>query len=330
MTNNKINDITIIGAGPAGLYGWYCAEMIGLKGFIIEQNKTIGGQPEQLYPDRYIYDLPIVDKITGKDFINKLYNQASKKSKTITLKLNTKITSLSINKNYFVLKLSHQTIYTKTILITIGDGASIPIKLKLDNNYNNISYYKINYNQFNNKRLIILGGGDSAVDLANEILENNITKNVTLIHRGWKLRSRTSDLVKLSQNKNLKILLDTTITKLNIKDNSVTSLIVNNNNQLQKLLCDHIIVQYGCIASYCEIEKWPLNFNKSGKILISSSSLTNIQNIYAAGSIAHYPNKFYNLMTTFSEVVNAIANINKYIQQDNYSSLYFGYYQQKP
>ncbi|AGM25277.1 NAD(P)/FAD-dependent oxidoreductase [Spiroplasma chrysopicola] len=324
-----MKDLLIIGAGPVGLYAWSCAGLMGLSGYIIEGNSVPGGQPAELFPDKAIYDLPGIDKITGQDFVNNLLAKTEKYCGKITLLLETKVVELTEINDGFAVKLTNNTVIkVKTILITTGNGVFTPIKLEqLDSSftYQNLTYQITNPTQYHNKTIAILGGGDSALDWANHFVEEKITPHVTIVHRREHYRAKDSSVEKLKQNqikeyKNYHIEAITTngdlITEMN--------LIHNADNSLIPLRADYYLVQYGAKIMPSIISQWPLTFTRTNKIIISPSGQTSHPRIFAAGNIATYEGKYYNMATGFGESINALYNITKIIHGEKYHPGYLG------
>src|SRR5690625_76201 len=169
MEQDNLFDITIIGGGPAGLFASFYGGLRQMKVKIIESMPQLGGQLTALYPEKYIYDIPGFPKITGKDLVDTLKEQAAQFNPTIVLEQSV----LNIDENDGVFALTSNTgeiHYSKTILITGGAGAFEPRRLKLDNESrfenNCLHYFVDDLNKFAGKKVAVFGGGDSALDWA--------------------------------------------------------------------------------------------------------------------------------------------------------------------
>src|SRR5512135_1694289 len=164
----EIYDITIVGAGPVGLYGLYYTSMRDMRAKIVDSLPQIGGQLMALYPEKYIYDVPGFRKVLAKDLIRNLEDQAFQHDPTVCV--NERIASLTKGEDgIFRLVSEGGSLHlSRTVLISAGVGAFVPRKLdvpRIDELEGRGVYYFVrNMADFQNKRVLIVGGGDSAVD----------------------------------------------------------------------------------------------------------------------------------------------------------------------
>ncbi|WP_368487113.1 NAD(P)/FAD-dependent oxidoreductase [Spiroplasma sp. DGKH1] len=324
-----MKDILIIGAGPVGLYGWSCAGMLGLNGYIIEGNMYVGGQPIELYNEKEIYDIPGFLNIRASNFVDLLHQQALKNGNNIELMLETNIKKLTpIPDGFHVELTNNQIINVKTILITTGNGVFNPIHLEqLDPNliYQNLSYRMENVNNYQNKKVVILGGGDSALDWANHLVEHNITTDVTIVHRRDLYRAKEASVQKLKAN-HIQELKPYVIKDIMVENNTVKELILTNTNDQSEhyVSADLFLVQYGSKMGPSIISSFDLEFDKLRKIKIQANGKTSNPRIFAAGNIASYEGKYYNMMTGFGECINSLVNITKVLYGEKYHPGYLG------
>ena len=176
-------DLIIVGGGPAGLYSATLSSLHGLNAILIEGLSSLGGQLSALYPEKDIVDLPGFSKITAQGYINELINQNNAQKNPTPLKVDETVLSFKKIENGYEITTNKDTYQTKTILFASGMGVFSPRKIGLENEdlFTNISYSINDSSRFNNKNVIILGGGDSAVDYANML--SSKAKKVTIIHR---------------------------------------------------------------------------------------------------------------------------------------------------
>lgn len=200
MNNNSNNvyDITIIGAGPVGLFATFYAGMRSMKVKVIDALPELGGQLSALYPEKPIYDIPGFNKVRAKDLVERLEGQATKYNPTQCL--NEKVLSLHRNEDGLIeLKTNKKTHLSKTILICAGLGAFTPNKLEVtgvsEYEEKGIFYYIKNISDLSGKKVLVIGGGDSAVDWSLSLIE--IAKKVILIHRRDKFTAHEDSVIKL-------------------------------------------------------------------------------------------------------------------------------------
>jgi thioredoxin reductase (NADPH) len=157
-------DVLIIGGGPAGIFATYLAHVKGLKPLLIESSEYLGGQPITLYSQKEIYDYPGFNKIKAYELSQNLINQL--KSISVDIYLSTTITTYTKKASMFNVQLSNnKTISCHSIIIACGIGAFKPVQFEGNiNSHANIKYVVDNIQNFQNKTVVVLGGGDSAVD----------------------------------------------------------------------------------------------------------------------------------------------------------------------
>jgi ferredoxin/flavodoxin---NADP+ reductase len=316
-------DITIIGGGPTGLYAAYYAGLRGMKTKIIDALPELGGQLTALYPEKYIYDVAGFPKILAKDLTANLIKQALQYNPAVHL--GSKITQMDIRKRadkpaagpetYFYLETGEgDTHDTLAILLTIGIGAFAPRKLNLRDaekfEGKGLSYFVQDKAMFKGKNILIVGGGDSAVDWSNTLYP--IAQKVTLVHRRNQFRAHEEN-VRLLRQSPVEIRIPYEIREL--KGNThIESVVIydNTTGAVEEIPVDHILLNLGFVANIGKIKEWGLNLVK-GDIEVSSKMETNIPGIYAAGDIVTYPGKLKLIATGFGEAATAANNAKTYI-----------------
>ncbi|MGL4647214.1 MAG: NAD(P)/FAD-dependent oxidoreductase, partial [Mycoplasmoidaceae bacterium] len=186
-------DVLIIGGGPGGMYASIIGSLLNVSSVIVESNPFLGGQPTQLYAEKTIADYPGFSEILTSELMNGMTNQINSLAKKPEIILNTYVIAVEKKEDRFITKLQNGKIYeTDAIIIATGSGNFLPIKNEIleRKNYSNIHYIFKDSSIYKNKRVVILGGGDSALDWANFLVERKITNVVSLIHRRSELRAR--------------------------------------------------------------------------------------------------------------------------------------------
>jgi ferredoxin/flavodoxin---NADP+ reductase len=316
-------DITIIGGGPTGLFAAFYAGLRGMKTMIIDALPQLGGQLIALYPEKYIYDVAGFPKVLAKELAQNLIDQALQYNPAVHL--GDKITDMRILKNenddegkplqYFGLDTEDgSTHQTYSILLTIGIGAFAPRKLKLEDagkfEGRGVEYFVKDKSKFENKRLLIVGGGDSAVDWGLHL--HDAAQSIKLIHRRDRFRAHEDNVKKLFESPvDIKIPYEVKAIEGSAHVEKVT--IYNNQTKDEEQFeVDYILLNLGFIANIGRIKEWGLNILK-GDIEVTSKMETNVNGIYAAGDIVTYPGKLKLIATGFGEAATAINNAKTYI-----------------
>lgn len=308
-----IYDITIIGGGPVGLFTAFYAGMRQASVKIIESLPQLGGQLSALYPEKYIYDIAGFPKVRAQELIDNLVEQMNQFETTVSLEQSVE-TIGRMEDNVFYVTTNKETHYTKAIIITAGNGAFQPRKLKIEGEEKfesaNIHYFVQNLEQFASKRVVVFGGGDSAVDWA--LMLEPIAAEVTLVHRRDKFRAHEHS-VELLKNSKVKIMTPYVPIEL-IGETKVEKVLLNEakSGEPFELEVDDVLVTYGFVSSLGPIKEWDLKIENNA-IVVNSRMETNIEGIYAAGDICTYEGKVKLIASGFGEAPTAVSNAKVYI-----------------
>ncbi|WP_093669223.1 NAD(P)/FAD-dependent oxidoreductase [Sporolactobacillus nakayamae] len=318
MKDQELFDITIIGGGPTGLFAAFYAGMRQMKVKIIESLPQLGGQLSTLYPEKEIFDVAGFSRIKAKDLVKNLIEQAQQFHPRIVL--DEKIETMNRLENG-VIELgsaSGELHRTKTVVITAGVGAFSPRPLKVEQDVTavtNIHYYVQDVTVFKNKRVVILGGGDSAVDWANTL--GPIAKEVTIVHRREQFRAHETSVEEMKKA-SVQVKTPFVAKAVTSKQNKIDQLIIQmvKGDDEEALPLDDLIVNYGFVSALGPIKDWGLDLEKNS-ILVNSKMETNIPGVYAAGDIAAYPGKVKLIATGLGEAPTAVNNAKHYIDPDS-------------
>lgn len=309
----KIYDITIIGGGPVGLFTAFYAGMRQASINIIESLPQLGGQLSALYPEKFIYDIAGFPKVSAQNLVNNLIEQMNQFKVDHCLG-QTVQTIRRRDNGVFELMTNKQMHYSKTIIITAGNGAFQPRTMKLENEESfvgkNLHYFVDTMEKFADKEVVLFGGGDSAVDWA--LMLEPIAKKVTLVHRRDSFRAHeySVDLLKKSRVEILTPYVPTTL----IGDEQIEKVIIQKNNSEEtiELTVDDVLVNYGFVSSLGPIKNWGLEIEKNS-IIVNSKMETNIEGIYAVGDICTYEGKVKLIVTGFGEAPIAVSEAKMYV-----------------
>ncbi|GAA0430909.1 MAG: NAD(P)/FAD-dependent oxidoreductase [Bacillota bacterium] len=310
----EVYDVTIIGAGPVGLFTAFYGGMRQASVKIIESLPHTGGQLTALYPEKYIYDVAGFPKVRAQELVDNLEEQANLFDPEIVLEQAIENVERLEDGTFKLTSNKKEVHYTKTIIITAGNGAFQPRRLDIDqcDKFENINlhYHVKDMNQYKDQRVVLLGGGDSAVDWA--LMLEPIAEKVTLVHRRDKFRAHEHSVEKLYAS-NVEIL--TPFVPSNIVANERIEQVVLEEVKGDReitLDVDAVLCNYGFVSTLGPIKDWGLEIEKNS-IVVNSKMETNIPGIYAAGDICTYVGKVKLIATGFGEGPTAINNAKQYI-----------------
>lgn len=321
-------DIIIIGAGPAGLFSIFQAGMLGMKCHVIDSLEAIGGQCTALYPQKPIYDIPAYPSISAQDLIDNLSKQSQPFK--ANFHLNQTVTKLNKEGDYWLVETSKDTkISAKAIIIAAGCGAFGPNRPPINNieNYeNNSVFYAVNnVEKFRNKKIVIGGGGDSAVDWAIALQE--IAQKITIIHRRPKFRcapESSKKLHELADANKLEIMTPHQLHDIKGQNGQLQTVLVKDfEENVTEIAADFLLPFYGLSMELGPITSWGLNISKKLIEVNCATMKTSLDGVYAVGDIATYQNKLKLILNGFAEVSMACHDIYKIIFPD--TPLHFEY-----
>jgi len=313
---DEIFDITIVGAGPVGLYATYYSGLRDMKVKLIDALPQLGGQLTALYPEKFIYDVAGFPEILAKELAENLIAQAMQYEPAIFL--NEKIIKLESLEDEKIIKLTSEggnIHFSKTVVLSLGIGAFVPRKLDIPDvkrlEGRGIHYVVKDKSIFRGKNILIVGGGDSAVDWALNL--EGIAKHITLIHRRDVFKAHEDSLRKLF-NSTVEVKTFYELKRIH-GDEHVEGATIFDNRTGEEIYLDvqHILLFLGFLANLEFIQSWGLEIDKNA-IKVNSKMETNIPGVYAAGDIVNYPGKLKLISTGFGEAAIAVNNAKNYIE----------------
>nr|WP_144554655.1 NAD(P)/FAD-dependent oxidoreductase [Bacillus sp. X1(2014)] len=310
----EVYDITIIGGGPTGLFTAFYGGMRQASVKIIESLPQLGGQLSALYPEKYIYDVAGFPKIRAQELINNLKEQMSKFQPAVALEQS--VEKLEKQEDgTFKLTTNKEVHYSKTIIITAGNGAFQPRRLELESaaqyERKNLYYFIEDLNQFAGQKVVVFGGGDSAVDWA--LMLEPIAEQVSIVHRRDKFRAHEHSVENLY---NSKVNVKTPYVPVELvgDESGIKQVVLEtvNGKEKVKVDVDAVICNYGFVSSLGPIKEWGLAIEKNS-IVVNSKMETSIPGIYAAGDICTYEGKVKLIACGFGEAPTAVNNAKAFI-----------------
>ena len=311
---NKI-DALIIGAGPTGLFCAHQLGLIGLKCEIVDNLDKIGGQCIELYPDKPIYDIPAIPECTGEELTKNLIEQI--KPFNFNFHLNDRVQEIKKQNNEWIVNtLKGKEFITPNIVIAGGVGSFEPRKFPTKNcekfEEKAVLYSIKDKNIFKDKKVVIFGGGDSALDWAIELSKNS---KVTLIHRRDEFRGAPSSVEKikeLEKEKKIEVLTKYSINDVKGGEKLESVEIKHEEGQIKSINVDYVLGFFGLIMQLGPILEWGLNIDKKTIPVNTENFETNHKGIFAIGDICTYPGKLKLILSGFHEGALAARGCFKY------------------
>ncbi|MGX7030711.1 NAD(P)/FAD-dependent oxidoreductase [Vagococcus zengguangii] len=309
MSQHESYDITIIGGGPTGLFSAFYAGMRQARTLVIESLPQLGGQLAMLYPEKHIYDVAGFPSVTARELVDNLIEQNQRFEHDYAL-TETVIAIEKNEDNLFNIMTNKNVYRSKTIIITAGNGAFEPRRMTLNEadtcEEHSLHYFINDLEKFRDQRVVVTGGGDSAIDWA--LMLEPIAKEVTLVHRRKEFRGHEHSVSLLKQS-SVQLKTPYIVDEIEHTEGMIHTIhLVNPKEDTQEtILADHLIVNFGFKSSIGPIKDWGLEL-KGRQIKVSSDMMTSAPGIFAAGDICWYPGKVELIATGLGEAPTAVNN----------------------
>jgi thioredoxin reductase (NADPH) len=307
-------DLIIIGGGPTGLFAAFYAGLRRMSVKIIDSLEALGGQLVTLYPEKYIYDVAGFPRVLAKDLAASLIEQALQDHPTVCLGEQVSTLDFDERARTYTVRTSLGAHPARAILIAAGVGSFTPKTLPLPSAAEylgrGLHYFVKSVDPFRGQRVLIVGGGDSAVDWANALA--GVAAHVTLIHRRDRFRAHEQSVARLRTG-------PTEIRTFHELKSiggagriQHATLYDNRTNAEQTLDVDHVLVNIGFESSLGPIAGWGLEL-EGGQIVVDHMMQTSRPGIYAAGDVATFPGKLKLIATGFGEACTAVNFAKHYL-----------------
>lgn len=320
MNQPELFDVTVIGGGPAGLYSTFYSGLREMKTKLIEFQPTLGGKLH-VYPEKMIWDVGGVTPLPGAKLMEQLIEQGLTFDPEVVL--NEKIVSITRKLDgTFVLKAaSGQEHYTKTVIVAVGSGILNPKKLEIEGaerfEVANIHYTVTSLARFKDKTVIISGGGNTALDWANEL--ESVARKVYICYRKEHLSGHEAKVTQLV-NSSVVCLPQTSITRLIACENhdriQTVELTDQETGEVFYQDVDDVIVNHGYEQDSSLLKNSKLDIEMVNDFYIAGNATSEscIEGIYAAGDILSYEGKVNLIAGCFQDAANAVNKAKQYIQ----------------
>jgi thioredoxin reductase (NADPH) len=311
-------DICIVGAGPVGLFSVFEAGLLKMRCHLVDVLPQIGGQLSEIYPKKPIYDIPGYPEIKAEELVENLRQQIHPFKPTFTLGERVETVTRTDDNSFIVLTSDKTEIKAKVLVIAGGLGCFEPRKPEVEHleyfEGKGVVYMVKDPEKFRRKKLVIAGGGDSALDWAIHLTE--IAETVTLVHRNESFRGApdsTEKVFHLAKQGRLNLLLNSNLHALEGNGILKSVDIINKQGVVNKVEADYMIPLFGLSPKLGPIGEWGLNIDKSAIEVNTFDYSTNVPGIYAIGDINTYPGKLKLILSGFHEAALMAQSAFKFV-----------------
>ena len=310
-------DVVIIGAGPCGLFQVFELGLLDMKAHLIDNLDKIGGQCAELYPDKNLYDIPSRPAITGQELTDDLIKQAEPFNPSYHL--NQLTSKISLNDNDILVETDKGTsIKCKSLVIAAGAGSFVPRKLPAEGSQElenkNIFYSVKKRSDFQDKNILIIGGGDSALDYVMGF--QGIAKKVSLVHRRKEFKGvqdSVNKVMSLVDKGDVNFNMGS-LKKVEKNDNGKVTVTLDDETTLSDI--DAIFPFFGLKIELGPIADWGLNLEKNLISVNTENFETSVPRVFAVGDICIYPGNLKLILSGFHEAALAAKKMFEYCHSD--------------
>jgi thioredoxin reductase (NADPH) len=307
-------DAVIVGAGPVGLFQVFELGLLEIKAHVIDSLAYPGGQCIELYPDKPIYDIPAVPMCTGKELTDNLLKQIEPFGATFHFGQEVSVLARRDDGRFDLATSKGTRFVTKTIFVAAGVGAFQPRTLKvegLDKFDGTQLHYRVrNPAQFAGKNLVIVGGGDSALDWTLNFVQDSAHKaeSVILVHRRDGFKASPASVARmrgLCEAYEMQFMVGQ-VTGIDERDGRLSAVKVTGGDGVTRVVpLDMLLVFFGLSPKLGPIADWGLNIERKQLVVDTETFSTNVQGIFAVGDINTYPGKKKLILSGFHEAALA-------------------------
>lgn len=303
-------DVAIIGAGPVGLFAVFQCGMLGLSCHVLDCLPEIGGQCSALYPEKPIYDIPGFPDIAAGDLIARLEAQAAPFAPAYHL--GHAVTGLAPDGDGWILTTANGLrLRARAVILAAGAGAFGPNRPPLDGieAYENRSvFYMVRRREdLRGRRVVIAGGGDSAVDWA--VALTDVAKSITVVHRRHHFRAAPDMVAKmdaLAAAGRIDLRIPAQLSRLEGAEGQIQTVMIHDDAGVeQRIEADILLPFFGLVPALGPIAEWGLALDRHQITINPATAETSRPGIYAIGDIASYRNKLKLILTGFAEAAQA-------------------------
>ena len=314
-------DICIIGAGPVGLFAVFEAGLLRMRCHVVDVLPQIGGQLSEIYPRKPIYDIPGFPEITASELVSNLARQIGPFRPRFSLGEKVTRVERNLDGTFRVQTSDHTTIGCKVIVIAAGLGCFEPRKPEIANlekfEGKGINYFVKDPEIFRDRKVVISGGGDSALDWTIHLAP--LVKRLTLIHRNETFRGAPDSsrkVFELARAGTIDLLLNTNLNGVSGNGRLSAVSAIDANKNVLTIEADYLVPLFGLSPKLGPIADWGLILDKNAIPVNPADYATNIPGIYAIGDINTYPGKLKLILSGFHEAALMAQSAFRFVYPD--------------
>ncbi|MBP2367683.1 NAD(P)/FAD-dependent oxidoreductase [Pseudonocardia parietis] len=307
MAETVTTDILIVGAGPTGLYGAYCAGFRGLRTVLVDALPQCGGQITALYPEKEIRDIAAVPGSRGREVVDALKAQADAYDPIYLLGRQAVGLTHSADGRPQVTLSDGTVVDAGAVVLTAGIGTFTPRALPAGEEFlgRGLSYFVPDPTEHADRDVLVVGGGDSAVDWA--LALHPIARSVTLVHRRATFRAHAASVREVHEC-GAAVVTDARVSALFGDDRlREAHLRVDGEDEVRVLKVDAVVAALGFISNLGPLLDWGVELDRRA-IVVDTRMRTTVDRVYAAGDVTTYPGKVRLMSVGFGEVATAMNN----------------------
>ncbi|MDR0633339.1 MAG: NAD(P)/FAD-dependent oxidoreductase [Holosporales bacterium] len=337
MEVDRCFDAVVVGAGPVGLFAASELGMLGVRTAVLDSQDEVGGQCSALYPEKPVYGVPALERVTATDLIKSLHSQALSLGATVFA--DTCVNDImrtgqdqdqgqgqgqaqaNQDSAVFEIKTSNGAFFARTVVIAAGVGTFTHNRIGLPNEAEfegqSLFYKVLDVNKFSNSRVVIAGGGNAAIDWGVELCK--IAESVSVVHRRDSFRCSDASLgrLKVFENKGIaRIYAPFEITALGRQEGKcgkIARITVKNDKQEEVIPADFLLVFFGVSANVSYMQGWGLEMHNQKIIINEADGATNQAGIFAAGDVVHYAEKMKIIVSGFGEAAKSAYAVKRFL-----------------
>ena len=316
----EVRDLTIVGGGPTGIFAAFQCGMNNISCRIIESMPQLGGQLAALYPEKHIYDVAGFPEVPAAGLVDSLWKQTERYHPEVILgDMVTRYRKLE-DGSFEVTVSSGRVFLSRALLIAAGLGAFSPRKLPQLTNIEHLEgrsilYAVKNVSDFAGQRVVVVGGGDSALDWTVGLL--NTANHVTLVHRMHEFQGHgktAREVLEAQESGRLDVFLSTEVKSVDTEGDRLTAVhLVSKNRKNYRIEADRLLLLIGFKSNLGPLAGWDLELADNA-LVVDSHMKTSVDGLYAAGDIAYYPGKLKIIQTGLSDAAMAVRHSLTYIK----------------